>query len=1138
MPPRTTSLMLRNEVGPLVRLLVFLIALAWAGSAKAQLSVVLSPSEVRAPVASSPADPHQCVATDGSSLRVHAYLLRDWQRGLEDRFVRSPTAAALPSSAEASEPEAAEAVNSTTTTTASLANPVSSSTSSTYDDRDSRRGVVLVRRTNAAGELIGEPVVIDAGSTRSFVDDALRISCLPDGGYLVLWASSSADCVYARAFDVDGTARGDGKQLLGCRSRGDLGGAIHIGEAGIWVLVPTLPRPRLVRLRPSTGAAEEVVEWPVDLQLWRFQQFAVDRNRRALVANRSADTQCTGFYGLVLDLDALESKDPLCLSQFPHGHGGGSWLNVEAIEADRFLVSWYNDLQGGRVGREVTIGSGAVTTTTMPTTTTTLSEGGLDFHETQVLDATSSSRSVQRVDGLVADRHGAWLAAWRAEGNQYGGGVRDETPSLSLSRDNGAHWSRRPTPPQDDPNSFSGARVFADNDDGRLRLKTGGLPGYEGTLVLASISEDRGYNWATPIVTAAPPPRFGGNDRAFFLEAVSPVPGQWLVAMGFGEDWGEWVDDRWVSGFREQVEFVRTPDDGETWQRLPSLPWGPNLRHEDASLDGGLLIAPSDEEILLVLGGAGGVDILVTHDFGDSWQPRAALPAGPTQLTRISGVVLPDGAVVLSWRADAAFGDDADIVTARSTDGGRTWSEPQPVAAYALSDEASDDNPSLAVSPQGRLLLAWESYYGVSNGWGMDADIVVARSDDGGITWSPPSLLLPEMRGDFLRDMNPQAVWPTDDVAGVLWKRDTFVRGERREDINSEIVLARSGDSCGNGRLDAAEACDDGNEIEGDGCDSNCTLSGCGNQITDASEECDDGNEADTDDCLSNCAGAFCGDGKLHHGSEVCDDGNSDDTDACTTICERPYCGDGIRQPATEECDDGNPNWLDACMPNCTVARCGDGFIAEGVEQCDDGNTDDTDYCDSQCRFGPDCLEPFVRHSRASDALRLLRHAVGLMPECPWTSCDIDGNGSVTVSDALMLLRYAVGMKIERCRYGGHSFVVRLADNIVLGSLQLSIDYSAMQGPLLLARSEYGAGGCEPLVPGLAVAAHDRTETQEVIVGFFSWPGAQGPTDLFRCYTADGSQFPTHLLKINILSVTGPQGEDINPEPSLVILPR
>src|SRR5947208_2123707 len=55
--------------------------------------------------------------------------------------------------------------------------------------------------------------------------------------------------------------------------------------------------------------------------------------------------------------------------------------------------------------------------------------------------------------------------------------------------------------------------------------------------------------------------------------------------------------------------------------------------------------------------------------------------------------------------------------------------------------------------------------------------------------------------------------------------------------------------ACGNGRMDPGEACDDGNAINGDGCDNNCTPTGCGNGVMTAGEGCDDGNAINGDGC-------------------------------------------------------------------------------------------------------------------------------------------------------------------------------------------------------------------------------------------------------------------------------------------------
>src|SRR6185503_7182603 len=47
---------------------------------------------------------------------------------------------------------------------------------------------------------------------------------------------------------------------------------------------------------------------------------------------------------------------------------------------------------------------------------------------------------------------------------------------------------------------------------------------------------------------------------------------------------------------------------------------------------------------------------------------------------------------------------------------------------------------------------------------------------------------------------------------------------------------------------------------------------GCGDGVLDDDEACDDGNEVDTDGCLSDCTEARCGDGVVFDGREACDD--------------------------------------------------------------------------------------------------------------------------------------------------------------------------------------------------------------------------------------------------------------------------
>jgi cysteine-rich repeat protein len=173
--------------------------------------------------------------------------------------------------------------------------------------------------------------------------------------------------------------------------------------------------------------------------------------------------------------------------------------------------------------------------------------------------------------------------------------------------------------------------------------------------------------------------------------------------------------------------------------------------------------------------------------------------------------------------------------------------------------------------------------------------------------------------------------------------------------------------SCGNGRPDPGEQCDDGNTFDGDGC---------------------------TKDCKQDCATCWmcpgcppvrtmsCGDGRVAS-NEACDDGNVVSGDGCAGDCKSieagfrcpspgkrciPICGDGLLVgweallDAEPSCDAGDPKG----------GICGDGLVT-GYEECDcgDGSVPHPDYClgpndnsyggcTTKCTWGPFCGDGVV----------------------------------------------------------------------------------------------------------------------------------------------------------------------------------
>jgi cysteine-rich repeat protein len=126
--------------------------------------------------------------------------------------------------------------------------------------------------------------------------------------------------------------------------------------------------------------------------------------------------------------------------------------------------------------------------------------------------------------------------------------------------------------------------------------------------------------------------------------------------------------------------------------------------------------------------------------------------------------------------------------------------------------------------------------------------------------------------------------------------------------------------ACGDGvpRNAAAEECDDGGLVAGDGCSSKCRVERgwtCAGQP-------------------SACA-TVCGDG-IVAGGEACDDGNVAGGDGCSATCV------------------AETGWTCGGEPSACAPVCGDGLVA-GTETCDAGATNGTRFscCDATCGVQP-----------------------------------------------------------------------------------------------------------------------------------------------------------------------------------------
>jgi len=153
-------------------------------------------------------------------------------------------------------------------------------------------------------------------------------------------------------------------------------------------------------------------------------------------------------------------------------------------------------------------------------------------------------------------------------------------------------------------------------------------------------------------------------------------------------------------------------------------------------------------------------------------------------------------------------------------------------------------------SPAGtRIDLATDIGNGVANlyeGVTFDDSAPMPISDVNPLPPTGPALtaVVPEgALGAFIGE-DPNGTWTltaVDDTAGTTGTLDAWT-------LHVTAVA-----KCGDGYVDPGEACDDGNGVDGDGCDRGCVPSACGNGIRAGDEECDDGNTTDGDGCSSTC---------------------------------------------------------------------------------------------------------------------------------------------------------------------------------------------------------------------------------------------------------------------------------------------
>jgi len=139
------------------------------------------------------------------------------------------------------------------------------------------------------------------------------------------------------------------------------------------------------------------------------------------------------------------------------------------------------------------------------------------------------------------------------------------------------------------------------------------------------------------------------------------------------------------------------------------------------------------------------------------------------------------GVYLAVWQStatlDDTIGDDLDILVSRSLDDGVTWTARAPLNTNAETDSAHDSAPQIATDGAGHWVAVWQSHAP----YPFYDDIVVARSSDGGVHWTPPATISPGATGG-----EPQIA--TDGAGHWVAVWSTQIGGD------ADIVASRSSD--------------------------------------------------------------------------------------------------------------------------------------------------------------------------------------------------------------------------------------------------------------------------------------------------------------------------------------------------------
>ncbi|MEO6025781.1 MAG: exo-alpha-sialidase [Candidatus Binatia bacterium] len=423
---------------------------------------------------------------------------------------------------------------------------------------------------------------------------------------------------------------------------------------------------------------------------------------------------------------------------------------------------------------------------------------------------------------LATDGHGAWVTVWAATNAVAGAFGTDSDILAARSLDLGISWSSpaavNTTAATDAEFDFAPALA---TDGHGLWVTVWVATNGPDTDIFVARSTNGGASWTAAKALHADAPSDPGNDD--HPQIATDGAGTWVVV---------W-DANGRTGNDRDVFVARSTDGGVTWS-------APAAVAANATTDRGtdqrpqvttdrigqwLIVWASNDTLVGTKGNDFDVMVARSSDGGASWTAAVPLNGNATSDHGLDDrpQIATDGhgTWVAAWISDenlgGLLGPDLDVLTARSIDGGATWSAPAPLNSNATTDTGADGAPTLATDGDGQWVALWESNDSLGGTSSGDYDILMAHSLDGGAHWSAPHALEPAAATDTRRDIAPQLANDGNGVWNVVWAGSGGTLG-----ADGDVLRASGREGCGNGVVDPGEQCDDGNTRGGDACPASC----------------------------------------------------------------------------------------------------------------------------------------------------------------------------------------------------------------------------------------------------------------------------------------------------------------------------